>query len=126
MESNMWIDNYKQGLERISIVLFVTVAAGFTLVRLIAGEPPSGDTPEAEAIARGLARECERPDKWQLFSFMCDERVLAEFHLKRFFDRVGLAGAAAVALVAGGVGYIVIRWTREGFREGFREDSRED
>ncbi len=122
MKRATWIDDYKPGLERIGIVLFVTVAAGFTMIRLIAGEPPPGDITEAEAIARGLAEECRRPDKWQLFGFMCDDQVLAESVFRRFFDRVGLAGAAGVALIAGGVGYIAVRWTREGFREGFRKD----
>ncbi len=113
MKRATWIDDYKPTLERISIVLFVTVAAGFTLVRLLAGDPLPGDTAEAEAIARGLAEECGRPDNWQLFGFMCDDQVLAESVLKRFYYRVGLAGAAGVALVAGGFGYIAIRWTGE-------------
>ncbi len=113
MKRATWIDDYKPTLERISIVLFVTVAAGFTLVRLLAGEPPSGDAAEAEVIARGLAEECERPDSWQLFGFMCDDRVIAESVLRRFFNKMGLVGVAGVALVAGGVGYIAIRWTGE-------------
>ena len=113
----MRIDDYKQGVERLGIILFVIVAVAFILIRLLAGELPAGDAAEAEAIARQLARECEKPDKWQLFSFMCDDRVLAEFHLRRFFDRVGPAGAAVVALVAAGLGYFGYRWAREGFRE---------
>jgi len=113
----MMFERYKEGLERLSIILFVTVVAAFILIRLLAGDAPTGDAADAEAIARELARECENPDKWQLFTFMCDDRVLAEFRLRHFFDKVGLVGSAVVALVAAGLGYYVYRWAREGFRE---------
>lgn len=112
----MWFQEYKEGLERLGIILFMTVFIAFALINVLAGSYAPSGTEEIKAIEEEQARVCDT-DEWQLFSFMCRDRVLAKHRLARFYAAAGPMEIIVLFLVAGVIGYYGYRWAREGFRE---------
>lgn len=117
---------YKEGFDRLGIVLFALFALVFGLAWLIVNEPfalPPPGTPEAAAIAEELESSC-RTDLEAALVLLCQERVLGAHRWAYYSGAVGLGGGggwmfglliAVVVLVAA---WPVTRWVARGFRKG--------
>ena len=114
---------YKEGFDRVGIVLFVLFAAGFLLVYLLAREPfemPPEGCAERLAIEADLAENCD-PENEGPFALLCDERVMAKYRWAHYrADPSGfpmiLGGVFVLAIVA--FGHRTLRWIVDGFKQG--------
>lgn len=121
---------YKEGFDRLNIVLFVIFAIAFGLAMAFVNEPfalPQEGTPEATVIAAEIAEACnqELSDPFVMF---CEERIYggyrwAYYQDQLMFDDLGwlyltLLGVLALALV-----YPTWRWVRVGFRRPMDQEA---
>ena len=115
---------YKEGFDRLGIVLFGLFALAFALLWVFVNEPfalPEDGTPEAAAIAAELETGC-RDDLEQALVMLCHERILGGYRWDFYRDRLALDDngwlyGALLLVVAAGAGWPVGRWVVRGFRK---------
>ncbi len=115
---------YKEGFERLGIVLFVSAALAIAALIVLSRQPfdlDSLDAPDRQAAEAEIAEACN-PDNLSAFYEFCRERVLGPYRWRHYRDGDGaggtgmaIAGGALVLVLLGG--YPVFRWVRAGFRQ---------
>ena len=115
---------YKEGFERLGIVLFVSAALAIAALIVLSRQPfdlDSLDAPDRQAAEAEIAEACN-PDNQSAFYEFCRERVLGPYRWRHYRDGDGaggtgmaIAGGALVLVLLGG--YPVFRWVRAGFRQ---------
>ena len=116
---------YKEGFDRIGIVLFGLFALAFVLLWAFVHEPyalPGEGTPEAAAIAAELEDAC-RDDLEQALVMLCHERILGGHRWAFYSERLdvesnGWLYATFLLAMAAGAAWPVWRWVRRGFDKG--------
>lgn len=116
---------YKEGFDRIGIVLFVLFALSFALIWLFVNEPfalPAEGTPQAAAIANELETAC-RDDLERALVMLCHERILGGYRWDFYSERLALGAnrwlyGGLLLLVVVGTAWPVGRWVVRGFRKG--------
>ncbi len=116
---------YKEGFDRVGIVLFALFAGAFALIWLFVNEPfalPAEGTPEAAAIAAELEAAC-RDDLEQALVMLCHERILGGYRWDFYSERLALGAnrwlyGGLLLLVVAGAAWPVYRWVVRGFRAG--------
>ena len=115
---------YKEGFERLGIVLFVCAGLAIAAVVALSRQPfdlDSLDAAERQAAEAKIAEDCN-PDNLEALYDFCRERVLGPYRWRHYRDSEGagavgltIAGGALVVVLLGG--YPVFRWVRAGFRQ---------
>ncbi len=114
---------FKEGFDRLGIVVFVVFAAGFLLVYLLAREPfilPPQGSPERVAVDADLAENCN-PDNDGPFATLCRERVMAKYRwefYRSYSSGFSMVFVGLLALAAMVIGYRTLRWVVAGFKQG--------
>ena len=122
--ATMRLKRYKEGFDRLAIVLFVAVAVCFGLIHLMVSETYIAPAPESEA-GRALTAEADRKcaqEEGAVFNFLCREEVTARRRLAHYRERLGSSQAGFLVLIvaaglASALGYRAYRWVRAGFTQ---------
>ncbi len=120
----MWLKRYKEGFDRLAIVLFVAVAVCFGLIHLMVSETyiaPAPESAEGRALVAEVERKCSVEER-AVFVFLCREEVTARRRLTHYRDRLGSSQAGFLVLIAAAglvsaLGYRAYRWVRVGFTQ---------
>ena len=115
---------YKEGFDRLNIVLFVIFALAFGLAMAFVNEPfalPEEGTPQAEVIAAEIAQACNQ-DLSDPFVMFCEERILGSYRWAYYqdqlmFDDLGWLYLTLLGVLALALAYPTWRWVRAGFRK---------
>jgi hypothetical protein len=113
---------YKEGFDRLNIVLFVVFAAAFGLAMAFVNEPfalPAEGTPQAAVIAAEIAEACNQ-DLSDPFVLFCEERILgghrwAYYQDQLLFDDLGWLYLGVLAVLFLALAWPTWRWVRAGF-----------
>ena len=113
---------YKEGFDRLGIVLF---ALAFAMLWLFVNESyalPAEGSPQAAAIADELAANC-RDDFEQALVMLCHERILGGYRWAYYSERLVLGSRGWIYGLVLGVLVVaalwpVAAWVARGFRRG--------
>jgi len=121
---------YKEGFDRLGIVLFALFALVFLLMAAFVHEPfalPAAGTPEAATIDAEIAAACA-DDIEEALQLLCRERILGAYRWAYYSDRLGLGEngwlfGALVAALGAAAAWPAGRWVAQGFRRPAADDA---